>query len=329
MHVEWIDRLQLSAEELDREFPPQWQHPNKVAAWEMVQEGGPVRGMLTYSRWAEVDAWPAPSADLEVRVLPGVFEYGTHQPGWMSWHLNFADPEVFGYYGGPLLAQDEMQVLEHPALGSLKDYLDHRASSQGKPAARTTDGRGASTPVLVAGVPRRCRIAVEPNAAEARPEGLYGNRFQSAPLEVVRRAITVFRPPTVSNILAMAAPGWGAGPYAKDEIRGVLRTCVTGMLAVRRESQMLGGDSTKTELWTGWWGCGAFGGNRRLMALVQLAAAVWCGIDRLVFAAFDAAGVREFEEARLEWGMLAGLSPEAVIDRLDARGFEWGESDGN
>lgn len=329
MNLNCIDRLQVDAEELDRVFPPRWRHPNKSAAWEKMQAGGPARGTLNYSRWAEIDVWPEHGGDPEVRALPGVFEYGTSQPGWMSWHLNFADPEVFGYYSGSLLAQDEMQVLEHPSLGSLKEYLDHRFEVNGKPAARTEDDDGASTPVLVAGAPRRCRIAVEPNASEGRPQGLYGNRFQDASSEVVQRAITALKPPTISNILAISAPAGGYGRYSRDEICAVLRTCVTGMLAVRHETRAIGGDAMKAELWTGWWGCGAFGGNRRLMAMAQLAAAAWSGLGRLTFAAFDEAGVRDFVEAHQEWGKLAGLSPEEAIDRLYAHGFEWGESDGN
>lgn len=34
---------------------------------------------------------------------------------------------------------------------------------------------------------------------------------------------------------------------------------------------------------TGWWGCGAFGGNRRLMAILQFAAAQLAGVDAVVF----------------------------------------------
>lgn len=39
---------------------------------------------------------------------------GTQQQQVMEWYVNFADRNLFGYYGGTLLAQDELQVLEHP-----------------------------------------------------------------------------------------------------------------------------------------------------------------------------------------------------------------------
>ena len=92
----------------------------------------------------------------------------------VEWHVNFADPSLFVAYGSRLFAQDEMQVAEHPALGSLKEALVARESSRG-------DGReGQPTPVIVMGALRHCRVATEPNAAEGRPHGLYGNAFARA-----------------------------------------------------------------------------------------------------------------------------------------------------
>lgn len=55
----------------------------------------------------------------------------------IEWHVNFADYNLFGYYGGNLFAQDEMQVqsrrhallshsmqvMEHPSLGSIREAL--------------------------------------------------------------------------------------------------------------------------------------------------------------------------------------------------------------
>ena len=41
----------------------------------------------------------------------------------MDWYLNFAHYDLFCAYGGALFAQDEMQVVEHPALASLRHAL--------------------------------------------------------------------------------------------------------------------------------------------------------------------------------------------------------------
>lgn len=42
---------------------------------------------------------------------------------WMDWHINFADKHLFGYYGGGLFAQDEMQAAEIPTLASVRESL--------------------------------------------------------------------------------------------------------------------------------------------------------------------------------------------------------------
>ncbi len=48
---------------------------------------------------------------------------------------------------------------------------------------------------------------------------------------------------------------------------------------------------------TGFWGCGAFGGNRTLMVILQALAADLAGVET-VFWAVDKRGVELAEEAR-------------------------------
>jgi hypothetical protein len=121
------------------------------------------------------------------------------------------------------------------------------------------------------------------------------------------------------------------GPAA--EISRVLMTAIAGFAAAKSETSRLAGTGARCEIWTGRWGCGAFGGNRELMAISQLAAAEFAGIERLVFAAVDDPGVRDFEHARGRWDGLrrktVGDSARALIERLDAQAYEWGVSDGN
>jgi hypothetical protein len=38
--------------------------------------------------------------------------------------MNFADPYLFGYGEGSLLAQDELQIVEHPILASLARAIE-------------------------------------------------------------------------------------------------------------------------------------------------------------------------------------------------------------
>ena len=44
-------------------------------------------------------------------------------PNAVEWHVNFADPLLFGAYGTAFFAQDEIQVAEHPALAALHEVL--------------------------------------------------------------------------------------------------------------------------------------------------------------------------------------------------------------
>jgi hypothetical protein len=95
-------------------------------------------------------------------------------------------------------------------------------------APALTVERGRPTPVLVADVARRCRIATDPNLREGRPEGLYGNAFACASEDSVRRAATRIDPPTLSNIIAIAAQT-GSGRYTRIQFangsRGALNRC--------------------------------------------------------------------------------------------------------
>ena len=178
----------------------------------------------------------------------------------MHWYLNFAHHDLFAFWQDPLLAQDEMQVLEHPDLASVRLALvDLRASTY-------VSGRDGPTPILISGVPRRGIIDTAPTPT--RPGGLYGNRFGRASLAEVEEATTKLDAPTISNILAMAAPSGGHGLYTVEEITAILRTAITGFGAAVAETRRSNAER-ETVIHTGWWGCGAFGGNQELMSLLH------------------------------------------------------------
>jgi hypothetical protein len=217
--IEPIDSATFEAGHLMREHPPRWHHANKQLVYEIAcGSGRPPSGTIVYSRWCPMPlASAAAPADAALRVegRQDVYDYvpAGRSPGAVEWHVNFADPILFVAYGSRLFAQDEMQVAEHPALGALKEALDAR----GRPAL--TVERGAPTPILVTAVQRRCRIATDPNAAEGRPYGLYGNAFATADAESIRRATTRIDPPTISNIIAIAAPSGAVGRYTAQQVR--------------------------------------------------------------------------------------------------------------
>jgi hypothetical protein len=331
-------RQVFATAEMALAYPIRLQHPHKKLVYRLAcPPERPHAGALTVTRWAAVSVGDLADtiAAMEAReatrfeVAESYFKYDGDPPGAreLTWHLNFADARLFGYHGGPLLAQDELQVAEHPALGSLRDAMEDSDIPHMAPLT-TEDGR--RTPVLIRGVERRCRIATEPDAAAGRPDGLYGNRFARADAETVTRAVTPLIPPTITNLVAMEAPSYGRGLYTPSQIGDVLTNAVTGFLAARLEAETAG--ATAAVVHTGFWGCGAFGGNRTLMALLQLVAAQMAGLPRLVFHTVDRAGAEEFARARAMHESVGrnGIGAvERLIDDIVARGFRWGESDGN
>ncbi len=97
------------------------------------------------------------------------FSYHPSAPGQVEWYVNFADSRLFGFYEGHLFAQDEMQVMEHPCLGSIRDALAYQIileafsnifllllctsiSEKDPLAGPYTRGKGHfSTPILIKG----------------------------------------------------------------------------------------------------------------------------------------------------------------------------------
>jgi hypothetical protein len=97
-----------------------------------------------------------------------------------------------------------------------------------------------------------------------RMNGLYGNAFARANPDAERRATTRIDPPTITHVIAMAAPSGGRGRYRVDEIEHVLVTAFTAFRAAALESARSRGAGSPVVVHTGFWGCGAFGGHRVL-----------------------------------------------------------------
>ena len=217
-----------------------------------------------------------------------------------------------------------MQVAEHPALASLRQGLFESGLEP------VTGENGAPTPVLVMGVERRCYIATDPNEAEGRPYGLYGNRFSIAAEDVVRRATKIIDPATISNILAMEAPSYGRGRYSRELIESVLSTAITGFSAAILESKKKASPEVATAVHTGYWGFGAYGGNPVLMTLLQMLAACGSGVSAFVFhSGSDSTAYGEALEM-LEQMLPTGQEVRVadLLSQIEGMWFEWGVGNG-
>jgi hypothetical protein len=313
---ELLFRREYDAADLARKHPPHWFDRNKIAIHEALALPAPA-GAVAVTRWQpgpRDERLPAAWPEVEIRA-----DYFTYDSDPSSWHVNFADSHLFGGYASGLMAQDELQVVEHPILASVREaLLDENL------AAFTVE-KGRPTPVLVRGAERRCAIDLAPNAE--RPQGLYGNVFSRTETAAVLRAVRPIDPPTTSHILAMEAPKHGGDRYTLATLRNVIETAVTGFAAARIETP--GGEAT---IHTGFWGCGVYGGNRTLMTQLQVAAARIAGIKRVVFHAGRAPEVAAAALAMLagfdSWAAAEGTEAK-LLAQIEAQGLRWGSSDGN
>jgi hypothetical protein len=110
-----IVRRTFGAAALDADHPPRFTNGNKKLVYSLAcPEGTRPGGELYYSRWRAMQLPElAPTRTPLLEMREDVFGYEAPQAGVVEWHMNFADPFLFVAYGGPLLAQDELQVRPH------------------------------------------------------------------------------------------------------------------------------------------------------------------------------------------------------------------------
>lgn len=106
--LEPLQRYEAPAARLMAKHPPM--HRNKRAIFDVAcPPGSRHNGIIRFSRWATL-ALPAmvpPLANasfLDIRNGFYGYEPADDLPDAMEWHVNFADPRLFGYYGSQLFA---------------------------------------------------------------------------------------------------------------------------------------------------------------------------------------------------------------------------------
>ncbi|MGA2248742.1 MAG: hypothetical protein ABSH48_27625 [Verrucomicrobiota bacterium] len=343
--MEPIFERTFDASELMRVHPLRLMERNKQIVFEVAcPTNSPHSGTISFARYRSSvlpQSLPAES-DTALEHHEGIFEYEPYvaASGRVDWHLNFANTDLFCAYGKRAFAQDELQVGEHPALGAVREAL--LASSRNQ--LFVVEQR-EPTPITIMGVERRCEINTAPDAAAGQPNGLYGRLFCNASPNVIRSVTRPIQPPTISNILAIEAPSNGKGRYTRAQIEIILQTAYSGFRAAQLESQRrLENNRDAVVIHTGFWGCGVYGNDRVLIALLQILAARLARLDRLVFHTVNETGTTAYKQAQsiindklLSAGLIQRLVrvvPKEkelawVLAQIDQIGFQWGESDGN
>ncbi|KAJ6255011.1 poly(adp-ribose) glycohydrolase [Anaeramoeba flamelloides] len=356
--------LNFSSEELYKFFPPVFSNSNKqVIAKKMFEKEYENNKELMFSKWGILKhPKRCECKKPEIEMYENTFQYEATEENETAWYPNFADRRLFGYYSGNLLAQDELQVLEHPILGSLRNCLKVISDSVDhcKPLTRS---KQKPTPVLIMNAEKRCSFHVEPNAKEGRPQGLYGNKFACTSTDIVLKALELLNPPTFSNFYVMEAPKYGRGNYTTSQIYDLFSQCYTGYTAakllstvpkLKNNSQIRFNDQNdfsfldKEEnvklnpieqtvtIHLGHWGGGAYGGNKVMVTIIQLLAGYLTGIDKMIYHTFNQIGTKSYNTGfQILEKLIAKHKKDGKIDikkilsDIEKLKLKWGFSDGN
>jgi hypothetical protein len=178
---------------------------------------------------------------------------------------------------------------------------------------------------------RKAKEDAEKKNAEERPNGLYGNEFAKATKSAITKAVKLLDKEMHTNFIAMVAPKFGRGAYTQEQVERILATAFTGFMAAKVESYnaVLEAEVPVVVVHTGHWGTGSFGGNKIVMAFLQILAAKLAGVERIIYhAKSDSAAVSE-AITRLDeiCGRLRSDLPlSQVIKKLLKYNYEWGIS---
>ena len=231
-----------------------------------------------------------------------IYAYPQAKEKEMRFQVNFADKELFGYCKTGLFAQDEMMAAEHPCLAHLRTAIEgDKNLSQIDPGKRQV--------ALVMNVSRLGKIDTS---------GIYGNNFVSATQETLRAKVKKLAQASKSNLLAMTAlnvpPSLAGTPYQRKHVEQLFETAFAGFSLAKQEATLYGKTCT---IDTGNWGCGAFGNNHELIALIQIAAADLAGVDALVHNGVSRKETEYANTARAKYlEIIAQMSEPKTVEKL-------------
>jgi hypothetical protein len=170
---------------------------------------------------------------------------------------------------------------------------------------------------------------------------IIGNNFSSSSKSTVLKSYKYFPQPQTINIIAIEAPKYGQGTYTRQQINYILQACYTAYSAAKTLANVtyrlkygrISNTQLKTHIHTGWFGCGAYGGNRSIMIILQIVAAKMAGIDEVIFHTVTDSCQQEKRVANV-WlkNMFDSgqdqLSINEVIEKIAMENFQWGQSNG-
>jgi hypothetical protein len=156
--------ISMDGFDLTTYFPPQYQDTNKKALFDdliqknkysssheniLITRFNPIPLPIIYKSEQHNDK------SKTYIFIPNVFDYNsTDETNVIEWHMNFANHDIFAFYNGSLLAQDELQVLECPQLASLREYLLQQNNPNNKLFNPYVVENNKSYPILISNIER-------------------------------------------------------------------------------------------------------------------------------------------------------------------------------
>ena len=122
--------------------------------------------------------------------------------------------------------------------------------------------------------------------------------------------------------------------YTLKSIKEIFDTAYTAFLAARIDSIKQSNADHHVIIHTGNWGTGAYGGNKTIMAILQILAAQVAGIDSLIYHTFSSTSSESYEEALkiLNENLIPNEKDIKVMNilfNIEKLKFSWGVTDGN
>lgn len=321
-----IFELDISYKELLK-YETDWYNENKNKLLKLIDNANfDVNSSVNISRWKHYDI---PNyilnKKLVIEVKNDIYQYSNNSDFYENWHVNFADGDLFIAYGSKLLAQDEHQVLEHPILANIREFLSKKSKVDSKfdPNTRNYHIKPyLPTPILIKNVQRNFNIDTKPD--EINITGIYGKNFALSSFDEILRKTNIIKHQQYSNIIAIEACTVSSGFYTKEQIKDLFITAYTAFKVAKNISL------NQVVINTGDWGTGVNGGNKIINALIQLLAALCAEIDLVVFYTSD---IKSFDETRRLFEYFIKINDliniDKIFDELTQMNFEWNVGDGN
>jgi len=206
-----------------------------------------------------------------------------------------------GYSDGALLAQNELQVLEHPPLSHVKTAMAQKGHAYMK----------KNEIYLIKNVERFGILDTQTPLANGRT--LYGNQFAQASSANILSHLHVANSPQPSNIVFMAAPHIGNNlkgkPYQKNNMEQLFYTAFNAFWSSNYNSA----PGSSCQIHTGNWGAGAFGNSAKVSHLLQIAAAHAAGVNAQFYPLDQAPA---FHSAQLLFNEIMRQYPEMSVDQF-------------